>query len=121
MNKSRRDHGVTCVQHLDCCQFTDGEANQQRLNLNNSGIQKQAGDGDIKRSHLKFQNKAFLLFSREILVRECVKLATGIRRAAAGCLAPSAGADEDGLPYMQLDKVTRAVSRETFGPLYLVT
>ncbi|CAN6285452.1 unnamed protein product, partial [Urochloa humidicola] len=38
-----------------------------------------------------------------------------------GCLAPSAGADEDELPYMQLDKVTHAVSRETFGPLYLVT
>ncbi|CAL4912936.1 unnamed protein product [Urochloa decumbens] len=121
MNKSCRDHGVTCVQHLGCCQFTDGEGNQQRLNLNNSGIQKQAGDGDIKGSHLKFQNKALLLSSREILVRECVKLASSIRRAAAGCLAPSGGTDEDELPYMQLDKVTHAVSRETFGPLYLVT
>ena len=52
---------------------------------------------------------------------ECVKLASAIRRAAAGCVTPSTGADEDNLSYMQLDKVAQAVSRETFGPLYLVT
>jgi hypothetical protein len=112
--------------------FTDGEANQQRLN--NSGIRKKqaAGGGGFRRSHLKrFQSKAtsshqeFLLSSREMLVRECARLASAIRRAAAGCVAPSSagGADEDddGLPYMQLDKVTHEVSREAFGPLYLVT
>ncbi|RLN41805.1 hypothetical protein C2845_PM01G05280 [Panicum miliaceum] len=106
-------------------QFTDGEVNQQHLN--NAGIQIQAAKGDVKRSHLKFQEKAtsshqaFLLYTREVLVRECVKLAGAVRRAAAGCVTPSTGDDEDNLPYMQLDKVTHAVSRETFGPLYLVT
>ncbi|PAN51228.1 hypothetical protein GQ55_9G588700 [Panicum hallii var. hallii] len=89
MNRCCDDHGFTCARHLDCCQFTDGEANQQHLN--NAGIQIQVAEGDVKRSHLKFQDKAtsshqaFLLYTRE------------------------------------LDKVTRAVSRETFGPLYLVT
>ena len=43
------------------------------------------------------------------------------QRDKASCGTPSTGADEDDLPYMQLDKVTHAVSRETFGPLYLVT
>ena len=106
-------------------QFTDGEVNQQHLN--NTGLEIQVAEGDIKRSHLKFQDKAtsshqaFLLSTREVLVRECVKLASAIRRAAAGCVTPSTGADEDDFPYMQLDKVAQAVSRETFGPLYLVT
>ncbi|OEL30305.1 Protein STRUBBELIG-RECEPTOR FAMILY 6 [Dichanthelium oligosanthes] len=112
MNKSCDDHGVTCAQHLECCQFTDdGAANLQRLN--NPSIQIQAADGNLKRRHLKFQNKAtsshqaFLLSGREILVKECVRLANAIRRAAAGCVTPSTSSDEDDLrlPYMQLDKL----------------
>ncbi|TVU48169.1 hypothetical protein EJB05_07796 [Eragrostis curvula] len=62
-----------------------------------------------------------LLLSREMLVRGCIKLASVIRRTAVVCFTPSTGADEDHLPYSQLDKATHALRREAFGPLYLVT
>ncbi|EER95388.1 hypothetical protein BDA96_01G512700 [Sorghum bicolor] len=120
------------------CQCTDGEANQQRLY--DAGVQQTpAVQGNSKRKkRLRFQSKAaeagaspsqrtrraVLRSCREMLVREWCKLGSAIRRAAAVCLAPSTGADEDelDLPYVQLDKVTcRGVRREAFGPLYLVT
>jgi hypothetical protein len=120
------------------CQCTDGEARQQRRLYDVQ--QTPAVEGNSKRRRLTFQNKAaeaedspsqrtrraFLRSRtrREILVREWGKLGSAIRRAAAVCLTPSTGADEDDeldLPYVQLDKVTRAVRREAFGPLYLVT
>ncbi|XP_015690671.1 uncharacterized protein LOC107303901 [Oryza brachyantha] len=63
------------------------------------------------------------IISREILVREYARSVRIIRRTAAVCFSPSSGADEDydHLPHTQLDKVTHAISREEFGPLYLVT
>ncbi|KAL5218236.1 hypothetical protein ABZP36_018920 [Zizania latifolia] len=61
------------------------------------------------------------LLSREKLVKEFVRLARIIRQTAAVCFSPSSAADDDCPPYMQLDKVTHALRREAFGPLYLVT
>jgi hypothetical protein len=109
------------------CQCTDGEARQQRRLYDVQ--QTPAVEGNSKRRRLTFQNKAaeaedspsqrtrraFLRSRtrREILVREWGKLGSAIRRAAAVCLTPSTGADEDDeldLPYVQLHKVTRAVS-----------
>lgn len=116
---------------------TDGETKHQ---LNNAGLQ--AAQGNSKKKHFtflaKFQKRttsikaseaspcrisfhASLLLSGEILVRECIKLARRTSRTAAVCFSPSLGADEDDLPYMQLDKVTHALTRDAFGPLYLVT
>uniref|UniRef100_A0A0A9A2P2 Uncharacterized protein n=1 Tax=Arundo donax TaxID=35708 RepID=A0A0A9A2P2_ARUDO len=134
MNKSCDDRGITDDQHLDCFKFTEEKRKYQRLN--NAGVQIQDAKGNSKKGHLaclpKFQNKApeaspcrnsyqALLISREMLVKGCGKLACVIRRTAAVCFTPSTGADEDDLPYTQLDKVTHALSREAFGPLYLVT
>ncbi|XP_066388623.1 uncharacterized protein [Miscanthus floridulus] len=146
MERNCDGHGDPSQQHLGCRQCTDGQANQQRLH--DGGVhQTPAVEGNSKRRRLTFQNKAaepeaspsqrtrraFLRTRtrtrtrtrREILVREWGKLGSAIRRAAAVCLAPSTGADEDDLDlpyYVQLDKVTtRAVRGEAFGPLYLVT
>uniref|UniRef100_A0A0E0CW98 Uncharacterized protein n=1 Tax=Oryza meridionalis TaxID=40149 RepID=A0A0E0CW98_9ORYZ len=119
--------------------FTDEATKDQYLC--NSGLQ--AANQESKKKNLtfltKFQNRIIAslasesspcrnafrrpLLSREIIVREYVKLARIIRRTAAACFSPSSDADEDYdyLPHMQLDKVTHAISREAFGPLYLVT
>lgn len=138
MERNCDGHGDPSQQHPGCRQCTDGEARQQRRLYDVQ--QTPAVEGNSKRRRLTFQNKAaeaedspsqrtrraFLRSRtrREILVREWGKLGSAIRRAAAVCLTPSTGADEDDeldLPYVQLHKVTRAVRREAFGPLYLVT
>uniref|UniRef100_A0A0E0K9R2 Uncharacterized protein n=2 Tax=Oryza punctata TaxID=4537 RepID=A0A0E0K9R2_ORYPU len=120
--------------------FTD-EANKDQY-ICNSDLQ--AANRESKKKNLtfltKFQNRIIAplasesspcrnsfhrpLLSREIVVREYVKLARIIRRIAAACFSPSSDAadeDYDYPPHMQLDKVTHAISREEFGPLYLVT
>ncbi|KAJ1298497.1 hypothetical protein BS78_01G458000 [Paspalum vaginatum] len=112
-------------QHLACSkpepEAAQGKSkNRRHLEFQNTAAEAEAPPRRSSRAH---SDRAFLLPAREMLARECARLSRVIRRAAAGCLAPSAGADEDDLPfpYTQLDKVTRAVSREAFGPLYLVT
>uniref|UniRef100_A0A0E0G2E6 Uncharacterized protein n=1 Tax=Oryza nivara TaxID=4536 RepID=A0A0E0G2E6_ORYNI len=119
--------------------FTDEATKDQYLC--NSGLQAANRESKKKNSTFltKFQNRIIAslasesspcrnafrrpLLSREIVVREYFKLARIIRRTAAACFSPSSDADEDYdyLPHMQLDKVTHAISREAFGPLYLVT
>uniref|UniRef100_A0A0E0CW99 Uncharacterized protein n=1 Tax=Oryza meridionalis TaxID=40149 RepID=A0A0E0CW99_9ORYZ len=116
-------------------------SNPENMLLSSQGLQ--AANQESKKKNLtfltKFQNRIIAslasesspcrnafrrpLLSREIIVREYVKLARIIRRTAAACFSPSSDADEDYdyLPHMQLDKVTHAISREAFGPLYLVT
>uniref|UniRef100_A0A0D9VQD3 Uncharacterized protein n=1 Tax=Leersia perrieri TaxID=77586 RepID=A0A0D9VQD3_9ORYZ len=119
--------------------FTDEETKYQYVC--NSGLQTAHGKSKKKsfmfltklqnRITSAWQSEASLFrnpfnnspLSRDLVVRENAKLVSIIRRTAAICFSPSSVADEDYdyLPHMQLDKMTHVISREAFGPLYLVT